>query len=331
MNQFLSGFSVICDEALSHVYLVTEIIDMPNGPATIPAPGINNVNLFPTNLNGIGVAIAADHNLYPFNGRYRKVTSLPKETHGNGYTLVPRMVSISAYTYYYGGSDNELDYGVVDGRSFPTVRFYITTSAAGDFDESAFNLMQYAFNGAITLSNPTCNAVNNTVNLGTHQSDAFPHVGSGTAWVNSSLNIECDSPFNGGASTQLVSYKVNSDGLESVLDRNTGPQNNKTSIKIHPVDGYTENMGEYAWGDIGIISLSESVDAASGIGIQLSQTESEDIEEGLVKYQDALWAYSSAEVGSRSFTIPLYARYIRTGDVTPGRADSLVEYTLNYK
>lgn len=231
---------------------------------------------------------------------------------------------------------SQINYGVVDGSSLPSGRIYLTESPAGDFDDSAILISSFSFTGSVTINNPTCNVENKTVNLGAHSPTDFSAVGDGSSWVDSSLTINCNGQFNGYAGREegYATYDYANERWEYSRASGTSSNlNNTPFIHIYPVYGYAgESEGSDMRGS-GIIALDDSAEnAASGLGIQLAQNQGGNLGVSVLD-ASALVAFSSTTViGSTSFKVPLYARYVKISDeVTAGRANSKVTYTMNYK
>jgi len=80
----------------------------------------------------------------------------------------------------------------------------------------------------------------------------------------------------------------------------------------------------------GILSLKTGTDAASGVGIQLAYGSETDTAPEFVNFSSGN-NYTVADDALTRRSFPLIARYIQTeSEVTAGRADATVTFTINY-
>ena len=78
----------------------------------------------------------------------------------------------------------------------------------------------------------------------------------------------------------------------------------------------------------GIMKIDDNPSKATGVGIQLSTSESAS---GLVNLTNSITQNLSKD-GSSTITIPLFARYIQTeNSITAGIANGKLEYTITYQ
>lgn len=307
------GMAIRCER---RSYIVTETVSMPEGPPV----SMEGSEMFKTGLDGIGVYITGMYgNIYPKSiGSFRQTAG-----------------SSSANIYFdlsfLNMTTNEIDFGVIDGSNLPTGRIYVTESPSGIYDDSAVLVATFSFTGAMTIKNPTCNTIDKNIFMGNYTPEHFTGIGSGSPWMDGSLNIICSTQFHGGnlAYSNNVRYDNATGSWGNTDSEWININNNEPFIQINPVYGYLENNI-----DNGIIALENSSDqAASGIGIQLGYAPY-DGAELMPSEIDPTYLFSrgKAEINTNVITIPLFARYVQTGDsVSPGRADSKVIYTLNYK
>lgn len=307
------GMSIRCER---RSYIVAETVSMPEGP---PVP-MNGIEMFKTGLEGIGLYITSMHgNLYPKSiGSFRQTAG---SSNANLYINLE----------FANVTTNEIEFGVINGSDLPTGRIYVTESSSGAYDASAVLVATFSFTGTMTIKNPTCNAIDKNIFLGNYTPEYFAGIGSGTPWIDGSLNIICSTQFHGGhlSYSNDIKYDNVTGGWENTDLEWTAISDNEPFIKIKPVYGYLENSI-----DDGIIALENiSGQAASGIGIQLGSGPYDGSE--LTPFEidpTYLLASGKAVINTNIVTIPLFARYIQTGDnVTLGRADSKIIYTLNYK
>lgn len=147
-------------------------------------------------------------------------------------------------------------------------------------------------NGTATVNVAACETPDITVNLQKHDRAGFPNVGSTSATT----------PFT---------FKLNNcdTGMTSV------------SYTFKPASGITLNgsgTGQY-------LSLDDS-STASGVGVQVLYENGTNVP---FNTKTAFTGYNKTTGGD--YTIPMKARYIRTGDISGGTANSAVEFTMSYE
>ena len=175
--------------------------------------------------------------------------------------------------------------------------------------------------GTVNFTQATCALAekSKTVKLGEHKHTTFLDSTPYTPWVDASIDlINCN---HGGAqyySIQQVGYS-NTNTLTDLGATNIA--NAQWSLKLTPLTIIDSNNG--------IMALDPQPDSATGVGIQLSTTNT--ATPGLVKFNQPVNGTMIAGM-NQTMRIPLYARYIRTGTiVTGGKADGKVTYTVEYK
>ncbi|WP_058914241.1 fimbrial protein [Entomohabitans teleogrylli] len=198
--------------------------------------------------------------------------------------------------------------GVLDASTFPVLSFYATESSSGAFNSSAVQLTKAAASGVITYMVPSCSAGDKDVWLGEHAASSF--TGSSTTdWVDAGLVLTCDMAFGNTYSSQTESYITGN--LTS-----TTRADNLYSVSLDAVNGFIDSTR-------GIMALDNG--GATGIGIQISRTQSEQ------SWSSLSWIAEN-QAGANTIKIPLYARYIQTNStVTSGQANSKLIYTVQYK
>lgn len=144
----------------------------------------------------------------------------------------------------------------------------------------------------VTFDYAGCETPNITVNLNTHKSQAFPSVGS-------------TSP------STLFNFAINN------------CPKNLTSVKYTFKTAPGINLAGSGTGQHLTLSADSS---ATGVGIQVLYDDETLIPFNIpIEYTD----YVSSQGGS--YVIPMKARYIRTGTITGGTANSAVEFEMSYE
>lgn len=304
--------SVSCENKLYRVY---EITDIPQGvlsPRTFPA-GLENVEVY---------------FFSPFS--YPAYVSPAVVPVGSVESVDIRLRKTDARRPASGG--------IINGSSLPSGRFYVTESPTGEFDNTAVEVFTFSFSGSLTLHTPTCNAVNKDVFLGDYTPNDFSGPDTGTAWVDASFTVVCDSSFYGGyySMSNITRDDEHSSWQNNIYSQ--GRYNNTASISISPVYGWNEDDDNYIYmgKSRGVMHIAKSVGrSAAGVSIQLSDAP----EDRFVSFNDpegaARMQVRTTDVitpGMNSFTIPLFARYLQTQPIVkPGEANGRIIYTLNYK
>lgn len=182
---------------------------------------------------------------------------------------------------------------------------------------SMVNIYEINLSGNLSINTPTCNITpvsqSMTVLMGSHHVSDFTGKGSGTEWKNASIQLSDCGWFYGNSPTTVATF----DGTSNTVKALT---NNAADITLTPLDGKL-NATE------GIMSIASGTSAATGIGIQLSSTQSDSGKINL----DSAYTHTLPNDGSRTITIPLFARYIQTEtSLSAGKAIGKLEYTISY-
>lgn len=176
--------------------------------------------------------------------------------------------------------------------------------------------------GSITFTQPTCTLAetSKTVNLGEHSASDFTAANSATSWINASIGlINCN---HGGAQSyqyNILQSEWGSTGVTTVAAPITTDA--IWSLRLTPATSVIDDTN-------GIMAISSGADSATGIGIQLSSSNS------TLKPMKFSQPTTGIMVSGTNTTmsIPLYARYIKTGSaVTAGKANGKLTYLVEYK
>lgn len=214
-----------------------------------------------------------------------------------------------------------LNYGTIEGAQLPVINTYIE---ADDGVTSRWHIQRISFSGTVSINRPTCNATepDKVVNMGTRHQREFANVGDATNWVDSSLTMVCDEAFYGQGGYLAKYYAITNGTNIDVRDYPAPRQNNANTWAVR----FTSSTGLID-ATQGIIALdSSNGDNANGVGIQLSSSPDA---AGIMDLTTG-WG-GTIDLGSSTFHIPIFARYIRTGDITVGSANGKVIYTVDYQ
>ncbi|MFK3663534.1 fimbrial protein [Scandinavium sp. NPDC088450] len=293
--------------------VVNERSGAPFSQSGIPYSG----QIYPTNVPGIGVAL--------WNAGRTFTSSAP-------LTLPAYYIKDSAGPSYKFGDEFDISLiktgnissGVtVNGDSFPIIA-QNAVAKSGYSGLPIYYLWTVNFSGSITLDTSTCITPGNpTYDLGTFRPEDFPSVGATTAWKDVSIYLTNCPVFRG--------FYNNLDPAQVAIDSNspTGGTltNNMLEMTISPS---TANAGDQQ-----TFMLSDVADKASGMGYQIAHNP----KEGMAPDEGGNNLYTSGDVLTQSISlersgnvsIPLRARYKRTGDLRPGKMNGSFTVTINYK
>ncbi|QOV67341.1 fimbrial protein [Citrobacter sp. BDA59-3] len=221
----------------------------------------------------------------------------------------------SAYSYFsLIKTANVVVPDVIQGIKLPTVVY-----SFGQIDSMA-QVYKITLSGNITITVPTCNITpasqSMTVNMGKYDIAAFTGKDATTPWKNASIQLTNCGQFYGNS--QGGNTMATFDG-SAVTYYNLN--NNFLSITLTPLNGIEDAAK-------GIMKIKDQPLKATGVGIQLSTSESTS---GLVNLASPV-TQTLPKDGTQSITVPLYARYIQTEDsVKAGKADGRLEYVITYQ
>lgn len=167
------------------------------------------------------------------------------------------------------------------------------TGYGNDSDSLGSTMGYFNISGTVKFIAASCTTPNITVNLGKHTAADFSIVGSGSAPV----------PFN---------FEIN----------DCDPGLNSVSYTFKPASGVTlQGSGNNQY-----LTLDGS-STASGVGVQMLY------EDGITAVpfnsKTAFLGYNTTTGGS--YTIPMKARYVRTGAISAGTANSAAEFVMAYE
>lgn len=204
--------------------------------------------------------------------------------------------------------------GTIEASTLPTALYSFGQEG------NMVSVYKVSLTGSLQITAPTCNITtasqSMTVNMGKHDIAAFTGKGAATAWKNASIQLTNCGQFYGNVPSGYTGGTFNGSTMT-----NPGNENNYLSITLAPLNGIEDAAK-------GIMKISDIPLKANGVGIQLSTTESTS---GLINLASTT-TQSLTKDGTQSITVPLYARYIQTGNsVAAGKANGKLEYTITYQ
>ncbi len=186
---------------------------------------------------------------------------------------------------------------------------------------SDFAVFRPSLTGKLTFTQPTCTLAeaSKTVDLGKHNISVFAAANSVTPWVKASIDlINCNY-----VGPQFYSYNILRYSSNNTVTTVANPitTNAIWSLSLTPATSVINDTN-------GIMAISSETGSATGIGIQLS---SSDTVLTPMKFSQPTTGTLVSGVNAM-MTIPLYARYIKTGStVTAGKANGKLTYVVEYK
>ncbi len=209
--------------------------------------------------------------------------------------------------------------GTISGSLLPSIKTFIAQSPSYIAETGNINTVSFA--GNINFVSGTCATPDVNVSLGSYDVGTFGTVGAVTPWVDSSIQLtNCAPAFSGYYDLNNASVSLIGTGTLPAGTRN----NNLLNVALTPQNPIIDSTN-------GVMSVSSSTaaSAAEGIGIQLAWGSSSG--SPTLFNLNGTQNFTPPSDGRQSITIPLAARYIRTGSsLKPGRADGKVTFTINY-
>lgn len=290
-----------------NTYTKYEVMSTPSGPAV----RTGGQDVFPTNIPGIGAVIS----LYTSNGYVSEYPGLWEHTTAPiGYGTLTQGLGQYSYIKLELIKTGPIPPGTqqVIGAALPT--FQITSGSKLPFPTShVFATISFA--GNTTMYTKTCQLATSDieVNLGSHDVSGFNSTGKTTEWKNFDIVLQGCPPFYG-----YGDYKY-TEATGKLTGANT---DNVASIVFRSANGVVE-------GNPLLARLDSSVNAATGVGIELSRR---DISESIA--MDGSGGFNLPNLpkeDNATYTIPLKARYVQTDTtVKPGLANGSVVFTITY-
>ncbi|NHQ93878.1 fimbrial protein [Janthinobacterium lividum] len=212
----------------------------------------------------------------------------------------------------------DVEPGVLHGYTLPIVTMF---AYLGDARMMGFSIR---ISSSLQIVSRTCTTPDVEVRMGTHSPSKFTAANSATAWTDFSIQLNNCPAFHGTINKSPASW-VSVGGTSSKGTGGVGSSdNNKLSYRIDPVRTAISP-------GTGVLSLDPTAagrpPAATGIGVQVA------IKDGvavpLASKQGSSLVLRASE---SSYSIPLRARYLKTGNVvTGGPANASATFTISYE
>ncbi|HBU8850343.1 fimbrial protein [Citrobacter sp. Cs237] len=287
--------------------------------------GIYSGKIYNTGIEGIGMVLQVSNgsteNGWPAQHAVPIKLGTLTEPGNNSPSNVMNNYTLSTNLRFHLIKTGPISYGTINGALLPTATVKLEISDGTTLSQQ---LVRLNFSGIISINKPTCSASegDKIVRMGSHQKRNFNNIGDASEWVDSSLTMICDDAFYGQGGTLNKTIR-NTDTLNFYVDdypANKGNAANTWAVRFTSSTGLIDATQ-------GIIALDTSNgDNATGVGIQLSSAP----DDAGVMDLNSGWG-GTIDLGSSTFRVPVYARYIRTGDITGGSANGKVIYTIDYQ
>lgn len=269
--------------------------------------------VYTTNIPGVGIAV-----WYSFKA---VTTSSPLATSVNTDITVQ-----NAETTFWLSVTGAFDISLVkigdtppgnytiQASSFPVVKRFFTANS-NNINGLPATVRTVNFSGSLNVSAQTCTTPDVNVHLGSHDVSTLAGAGSATPWIDSSVKLTNCPTFRG--------YYTESNPVNLSTGVIPAPTGNKFSITLSPVSSILN-------AEKGIIAVSPSANAATGVGIQIAHG-TPGTASPVPFNLAASGSMALPKDGASTITYPLVARYIKTEPrVTPGSAEGKVIFTINY-
>lgn len=295
---------VVCT-SLGQFYTAYSYLTKPSPVSTYSS------TVYQTGLPGIGVKFTRGNNLADFPSTLASTNCINyTECHyDDGWNAESRLILIK--------TASTVTPGTILASKLP--------SAVYSFGQSGSmpNIYKVTLTGSLNITTPTCNITaasqSMTVNMGQHRDTEFTGKGTGSGWKNASIELNNCGQFYGNTQPGYTSGTLSGAGFApgNLL-------NNYLSVTLTPLNG-TASATDAA---NGIMNIDEHPNKAGGVGIQLSSSENTS---GVINLASGI-SQNLPRNGASAVTIPIYARYIQTGDsVSAGVANGKLEYTITYQ
>lgn len=271
-------------------------------PGTL-VPGFSDV--YKTDLDGIGVRYLTNYASEP-SFPFWHIESVGMEQY------IPASIQFKMGLQFIKTA-NVTQAGIITATKLPSIRI-----AAGQSGQVVY-IAKLSVSGNFEVNTPTCNiaplSANMSVQMGEHNKKVFKGVGTGSPWKNASIQLISCQRFYGNMPTGDSSSSINGVTTTNPLTLNS------VSLTLTPRNGMVDATK-------GIMKIDEETGKATGVGIQLSTTESTT---GIINLNEKLTT-SIPNSASTTLTLPLYARYVQTeSSVNAGTANGRLEYTVTYQ
>ncbi len=216
--------------------------------------------------------------------------------------------------------------GAITAGSLNLVGLPKLESVVGGYNSpnSVVVVFQPVLTGTIAFTQATCTLAeaSKKVDLGKHSAASITTATPVTAWVDASINlINCN--YGGAQAYKYNITRFSSGGLVTNGGTITTPA--LWNLTLVPANG----TGDILDSTNGIVAIASGEDSATGVGIQLSTTNT--TTPTPVKFSPQFMTGEIVAGTNAIMKIPLYARYIKTGEVTGGKDNGKVIYRVEYK
>jgi len=253
--------------------------------------------VYNTNVPGVGVAVRANGQGFPFTTVQEVVT-----TPGIIWVIFPlQSYDISLI------KTGPISAGTVTAASLPQFEYRMTGANSG------VQIWLGRAQGSLNIVSRTCTASDVSINLGDHRVEEIATVGTATRWEDVAVTLRNCPAFFGRYRRNLTT------GTVQTID---GRVNNTIRYRVDPVTAVADRTRS-------VMTLqSDGVNTtATGIGIQIG-TATEDAV-GFGAMRDSGLALT--EVNNASYTLMLRARYMRyAASASSGQANGAATITLEY-
>ncbi|EHG7612133.1 fimbrial protein [Citrobacter sedlakii] len=287
--------------------------------------GIYSGKIYNTGIDGVGMVLQVTNGTTQDGWSAQHAVpislgTLSDDINSNSQSLL-QATAFSTIVRFHLIKTGPISYGTIDGSLLPTAK---VTLSLNDGQEFSQQMARFNISGVVSINKPTCSATegDKIVRMGSHHKRDFGNIGDASEWVDSSLTMMCDEAFYGqGGMLNKILY--NTDTMNTIVrDEPASKANaaNTWAVRFTSSTGLIDATR-------GIIALdTASGDNATGVGIQLSSAP----DDAGVMDLNSGWG-GTIDLGSSTFRVPVYARYIRTGDITGGSANGKVIYTIDYQ
>lgn len=208
--------------------------------------------------------------------------------------------------------------GTLVGSTLPIVSLF------GNFGDARILGFKMGLSGSIQIVSRTCTTPDVVVPMGTYQTKEFTGINSASAWKDFSIALNNCPAFNGTFTTNVSNWTSNS-GNNPTGNGTSGTRTNNSLLFRIDAARTAINPGN------GVMNLDPSpagsTPSATGIGLQIARSDGVSLPLGANQASGLTLRTTDA-----SYTIPLKARYLQTGNVvTPGPANASATFTLTYQ
>lgn len=317
-----SRTGISCDAAFNVPRMLT-VTNEPSGTSFsqsgIPFSG----NVYPTNIPGISAALSWNTQTFTKNTPLNAGGIYFGNNAAGGVGNFQGVITLSLIK-----TGNITPGSVVQGTALPTAIVYAgnTNSYSGiaGYTGLPVTVHTFRFVGSITFTGGTCQTPSYNVEMGSYAiKDYFSTPGSTTPWVDASINLTGCPVFTGFHSDNTF-QNVTGSGTPS----GTSVNNNSVSVNVVPSNGFL-----VATDGIFALSTSGNGPSASGVGLQLGYSLLPNTSAIPPQYswKNNKWSVGFPANAYGNITLPLAVRYYQTGTtVTPGKANGMVTYTIDY-